>query len=809
MSSGRRTPSAAAKRAMLAGTAIAVLWSAVAQAQTSTPAPAQAPAANGPLATAPAARTPDGLAAGELYMEADQIIRDDETQRTTAEGSVEIRYEGRTLRADRLIYEQAEQEGQGVIRAIGNVQIINSDGTVEYANEFVLDEDMRAGVALGFSARLQENVKIAGASAIRRSENVQELHQAIYTPCPICTTNGSPKTPTWSISADRVVQDRKRRIVYYRNAKVHVLGAPVLYSPVFWHADPQSGRASGFLTPEPGLSNRRGFSYEQPYLWVISPYSDLVISPQLNTKVNPLLNGQYRQRFYSGDLDVRFGYTHERDFNGQGERVPGSEATSRSYILSRGAFQAGEHWRWGFTAERASDKLIFDKYDIGNVFESRGPYVADDRRLISQLYAIRQDEKSYFSTAAISIQGLRPSTIEYPKLENDRAFPLIAPLVESRYELGQMFGGRVRLRGSAVGLTREQAPNTIERIPGIDSRRVTAQADWRRALTSVGGLRVDPFVDVRVDGYSLSDVVAGPGSATTSRTTSRLLGAAGADISYPLFRRWRDSTIVLEPLAQVVVSPDARQIVVGRDADGQPIYLNEDSVAFEFDETTLFRPDKFPGFDLYEDGARLNVAGRASVLWDDGRRASLLVGRSFRADKNEVFSPRSGLRSKASDWVVAGEARPVRGLSFFTRARLDSDDLSIQRLEAGANVVNRRGSGFVRYLTDNYNVSLADLGNSSNLNRENLDIGGELNLTRNWGVTAYGNVDLNPPSVPGLENSSAAWVIRDVGVFYRDDCVRVDVIYRKEDTRIAQLGPREQITVRLTLATLGGPLYGR
>ncbi len=46
-----------------------------------------------------------------------------------------------------------------------------------------------------------------------------------------------------------------------------------------------------------------------------------------------------------------------------------------------------------------------------------------------------------------------------------------------------------------------------------------------------------------------------------------------------------------------------------------------------------------------------------------------------------------------------------------------------------------------------------------------------------------------------------------VGVFYRDDCVRVDVIYRKEDTRIAQLGPREQITVRLTLATLGEPIY--
>ncbi len=98
-----------------------------------------------------------------------------------------------------------------------------------------------------------------------------------------------------------------------------------------------------------------------------------------------------------------------------------------------------------------------------------------------------------------------------------------------------------------------------------------------------------------------------------------------------MFRRWRDSTVVLEPLLQLAVSPNAKQIVVGHDpTTGAPVYLNEDSVAFEFDETNLFRANKFPGYDLYEDGARVNVAGRASVLWDDGRRASFLVGRSYR-----------------------------------------------------------------------------------------------------------------------------------------------------------------------------------
>ena len=813
MSSRRRPPSAAARHALFAGAAFAVLWPLAAAAQVPEPG-VLAPGSplvpreqrgqvldNAPIRpnapAKPAKVINDGLQPGELYMEADQLTRDDKAKITTAEGHVEVRYEGRTIRADRLVYTEGETEGMGVIRAYGHVVTLNSDGTSEYANELTLDDKMRAGVALGFSARLQQNVKIAGASAVKRNENVRELNKAIFTPCPICVGD-TPKTPTWSISADRVVQDKVRRVVYYQNARIHVLGATVLYLPVFWHADPEAERASGFLSPNLGASDRRGFSYEQPYLWVISPYSDLVVSPQINTKVNPFLNGQVRKRFYSGDIVARFGFTHDKDFDGQGNSF--GNDTWRSYILAQGVFHPADHWRAGFTAERTSDDLIFDKYEIGKVYEARGPYVADDRRLISQVYAIRQDTQSYVSAAAFTIQGLRPGDI-------DRTFPLVAPLVEAHYDPNMdVLGGRLRIDGSGVVLTRDQSPdNPLLRLPGLDSRRVTAQADWRRSFISTSGLRVDPFINVRVDGYSLSDVLTGtgatPGTATTaSKSVSRALAVAGADISYPMFRRWRDATVVVEPLVQVAVSPDAKQIVVSHDPITKaPVYLNEDSVSFEFDETNLFRADKFPGYDLYEDGARINVAGRASILWDDGRRGSLLVGRSFRDQANDVFAIRSGLRTKSSDWIVAADAQPITGVSLFTRARLDSNDLSIHRLEAGVNVSNKWGSGYVRYLTDDFNVNLTNPLAPASAKTENLDLGGEIYFGKNWGVSAYGNRDI----------AQDAWVIRDVGVFYRDDCTRVDVIYRKEDTVIGRLGPTSSISVRLTLATLGGPLYAR
>ncbi|WP_297695824.1 LPS assembly protein LptD [Phenylobacterium sp.] len=791
MSLRRRSPFAAAKRALLVGAAIAAIGAG--------PALAQRPG----RPTPPPPPAPDGLQPGELYMEADQVIRDDQKKVTTAQGAVEVRYQGRTLRADRVVYQEGENGQKGVIRAFGHVQVINADGSVDFADQLVLDDKMQAGAAQGFSTRMPQtipgfgalDIKLAGATAVRRSEDVQELNRAIYTPCPVCAQNHAVK-PTWSIAAERVVEDKPRRIIYYRHARILVHGVPILYFPIFWHADPSAERVSGLLGPKFQISDRRGFSYEQPYLFTLTPSTDLILSPQINTKVNPLLNGRIRQRFYSGDIDLRFGYTYERDFDSSGHKF--GDGTSRSYILGRGGFQVSDTWRWGFTAERTSDPLLFDKYQIGDVYLTRGPYIPDDRRLISQVYAARQDTASYFSAAAMSFQGLRAG-------DNDRTFPIVAPLVEAHYDdPDQLLGGRLRVTGSAVALTRDQSPtDPTARLPGLDSRRVTGEVNWQRAFTSDAGLRVEPFIDVRADAYSLGDILTGVGAQTTSREVTRGLAVAGANVTYPFYRRFSDFTVVLEPQVQLAASPRAKQILIGRDASGQPVFFNEDSVAFDFDETTLFRTDKFPGYDLYEDGVRLNVAGRAEVLWDDGRRANLLIGRSFRDKANTVFPATSGLQGRASDWIVAADAQPIKGLSFFARARLDSDDLSVHRAEAGVNLTNKWGTGFVRYLRDDSNLLGPTVVGTTVVPAgqrvENFELGGDVPVGKNWGITAYGNRDM----------IQHAWVIRDIGVYYRDDCVRVDVIYRREDTVIGRLGPADSIALRLTLATLGSPFTVR
>ena len=771
-----------------------------------------------PAAPAPSPAVDDGLGDGGYYLESDLLIRDDVNQKMIAKGDVEARYQGRTLRADEVVYDTKSE----VVTAHGHVTLINADGTAQFADDMTMDKELKAGFAQGFSARLDKNIKIAADTAIRRNEQITELNKAIYTPCEICAAK--PK-PTWSIEADKVVQDKNRHLVYYHGATIRVFGAPLMYLPVFWHPDPQTERSSGFLTPKIGVSKRRGVSYTQPYLLVLSPSQDLIVSPQINGKINPFVNLNYRKRFYSGAVEVRAGGTYEKDFDNHGHRF--GEATAKSYILAKGQFDVDEKWKWGFTAERASDPLIFDDYDVNDVYQQRGMFTGDDHRLMSQLYTKRQDKRSYFSASVISMQGLRvggldPSTGLGNKFENSGAFPTIGPLIEGRWEPeSHVLGGRLRVQGSGVALTRSEsqfgeppynfiaAGNDYKGQDGVDSIRGSFQGDWRASIVTGPGVRIQPFAQARGDAYRVSDVflpsaalVAGDISSINYR---RALGVAGLDLSLPLYRSLKGGgSIVLEPLVQFAAGSNSSRvpIVVARDALGAPIYFNEDSTNFELDETNLFDVNKSPGFDLYEGGKRMNIGGRATVDLADGRSGNLLIGRSLRTKVDPLLPTRAGLDQKASDWIVAGSITPIRGVTAFSRARFDNDTGKLNRIEGGIDASSARGYTSLRYLRDNRDTS--------GLRQENLDFNIDYTVWKNWGVTALGRLSYQDARAFGQPESESqwSWTRRDLGVYYKDDCIRIDVIYQNEDryTQTAtglRLKSDESVMLRLTLATLG------
>lgn len=801
---------------LLAGAAAMAMasWSGVAQAQ-------QTPPASPPETQ----RGPDGLTPGAVYLEADTASRDGDL--ISAAGDPErvlARFRNTTLRAGRLTYDL----NLGVATADELVEFVDPQGNIIFASHLQLDSDLRAGVAVDFATRFRNGASLMAATAVRRSENVNELNYALFTPCPICDAEGNPREPSIAIQAEKVVQDESLRAVLYRNAVFKVGGVPVFYLPWFAHPDPTVERASGFLVPIPSYDEGRGFSLEVPYLQVLSPSEDWLISPQINSRVAPLLNLQWRRRFADGAMVVRGGYTYERNFgdfdlDGDGDaesNVKFGDRTSRSYLLGHGRFDPEGPWRWGFTAERTSDKTLFDRYDVRDPYQDNGLYYGDQRRLISQIYAEHQTDRSYVSVAAFTLQSLRvarfdPITPALNEFERDGSLPIVAPLVEARWEPdGPVLGGRLRLRGSAVALHRDDyvgspvlnpgilpAGPTLG-LPGVDSRRVTAQVDWRKTMISPAGVRWEPFIDLRADYYSVADLppTLGPGEESIGRGRATV----GVDVSYPLIRRFGATDMILEPMAQLTLSTDP---------DLDPRIPNEDSETIELDEGSLFRVDRFPGHDLHEGGLRFTTGARTTLRWDDGRQASLFIGRSFRSDEEpgflapvpdapaDLYDP-TGLASTTSDWVVQGDFSPSDRIRGWGHATVDSSG-NVRRAEIAVDGRwGRRNLATISYILDRSNP----LAGPNNRNYEFVQLAGQQFLYGNWGVAFAGIADFERTPRPGQPNPD--YLVRsEIGLLFDDDCFRFELGWRRDNTRVRPSGPSEGPYVRLTLATFGGTGY--
>ncbi len=778
----------------------------------------QPPQAVAPVAT-DTAPGPDGLTTRDIYIDADQVTQQDNL--ITGVGSTDrvlARIQSHTLRAGRVAYDM----DKGVATASGNVELTSPNGDVVHASELALDSDLKAGVAVNFATRTSTGASLMAATAVRRSENVSELNYALFTPCPICDAKGQPKTPSISIQAEKVVQDEELRAILYRNATFRVGGVPVFWLPAFAHPDPTVERASGLLIPRINYDDGRGISADIPYLHVVSPSEDWLITPQINTRVLPFLNLQWRRRFDDGMIVVRGGYTYAQNFgdfdlNGDGQaesNVNFGDRTSRSYLLAHGRFNLDGPWRWGFTAERTSDKTLFDRYDIIAPYQDNGLYYGDRRRLISQVYAERQTERSYLSIAAFSMQSLRvaefdPVTPALNIFENDNTLPIVAPLIDGRWEPAQeILGGRLRLKLSAVALFRDAyvgspvlRPEILPTGPttglkGVDSRRVSLGGEWRRVFYSPNGIRYEPFVDLRADFYSIGDLPTFGGQ--DSATVTRGRATAGFDVSYPLYRRLSaTSDLVLEPLAQMSIS---------NKADLDPRIPIEDIHTAELDESSLFRIDRLPGYDFYEGGFRITAGARATLRWDQNRSASLFIGRSMRGEQedafrfaipdrpNKLYDP-SGLASQTSDWVVQGSFSPSDRIRGWGHATIDGSG-DVRRAEASVDGTwGRRNIATVSYIVDRSNPTPGPL----NRNYAFIQLSGQQFVYGNWGVAVRGIADLERDLITRSE----------VGLVFDDDCFRVELGYRRDNTRVRPTGPAEGVYIRLNLATFGGSGYGQ
>ena len=137
-------------------------------------------------------------------------------------------------------------------------------------------------------------------------------------------------------------------------------------------------------------------------------------------------------------------------------------------------------------------------------------------------------------------------------------------------------------------------------VPGSYTR-VSGETQWKRSFTDPFGQVFTPFVKLRADAAAIS-VTNSPGVANYlapgDSAEFRVMPTVGLEYRYPFISVQPWGTQTIEPIAQVIVRPNETNI--GK-------LPNEDSQSLVFDDTNLFKIDKFAGWDRIEGGGRANV----------------------------------------------------------------------------------------------------------------------------------------------------------------------------------------------------------
>ncbi len=116
-----------------------------------------------------------------------------------------------------------------------------------------------------------------------------KLKNGVFTTC-----KKRDDCPPWELSAERIVHDKKNKIIKYENALLKIYDKPVIYFPKFQHPDPTVNKQSGFL--DPGIkssSNKKNF-LSLPYYLAISDNRDATFSPRFYGHEEFLLQTEYR-----------------------------------------------------------------------------------------------------------------------------------------------------------------------------------------------------------------------------------------------------------------------------------------------------------------------------------------------------------------------------------------------------------------------------------------------------------------------------------------------------------------------------------
>jgi LPS-assembly protein len=590
----------------------------------------------------------------------------------TAQGHVQAWQNDHYLSADRITFDR----NTGVAAAHGHVLIVEPTGEIIFGDYAELSAGMKNGVITGMRALLAAGGKLAANGARRTEGKLNEMSRAVYSSCNVCALD--PSRPTeWDIRADHMTQDLQAKRIEYSDAWLDFYGVPVFYFPYMSNTDPSVKRQSGFLTPSLGTSSEHlGPFITIPYYFVLDDQSDLLLTPEFNTEQGGELEATYRRKFNDGAVNIDGAIGHD-------------QGTLGGYVLSSANFNWNDTWRYGANVNLGSSIDYLRDYMVPGY---GGNYLG------SNAFVEGFGVGSYTRIAVSGYQALNGNVTQ-------DELPYVLPRYDfSFFSEPVVLGGRITLDTTDFDVLRGQ---------GTDTQRVAARLQWDRSFG--GALGEQWLLTAQVAGAAYHD--EGLNNQPNYGNVSNSDAIHGqpqiaAKVSWPFVRDAGSlGTQIIEPIVQLIAAPQSGNSLNDR-------IPNEDSLDYEFTDSTLFSLNRFGGYDRFDGGLRANFALHGSWTFRGGQTLDALVGASAiqHIDTNlyPLFQPWNGFErgQHLSDVVGRVTFAPYKWVEFTTRARVDHDNGDLRFGEATMGLgrpILRLNMGYLYGATDPYALYASNL----------------------------------------------------------------------------------------------------
>src|SRR5579862_9721663 len=653
-----------------------------------------------------------------VVFSADDVTYDDQLDIVTARGHVEMSQSGRTVLADVVSYNQRSD----TVIATGHVSLIEeATGETTFGNYVELHDNMRDGFIRDVRMLMADRSRLAGNTARRTDANRTEVVRGVYSPCDLCQSDPSAP-PTWQIRAARITHDTEDKLLEFYNATFELDGIPALWVPYMSHPDPTVKRASGFLPLTVGNNTILGAYAATPYYLVLSDDKDLTISPLFTSDQSLMLEGEYRERFDRGLIDI-IGSLADSDPD-PSLTGPPNPSQLRGHVFATGEFDLDDEMRAGFDIRRVSDTIYLQEYKVG----------AYQNFLNSDTYLEDFNGRDYGSAFAYAFQSLQ-SDVE------NRTQPVVLPVATYTWAGRPLdWGGRFTTSLNVLDLIRETGPS---------DRRVSVGTEFDPPFDAPGGQRLNFLAALRGDQYYATSEPLVPNGPLGDHATTRAFPQVGLEWRWPWAAQSRGSHWIIEPRAAIYAAP------VGLNPSSIP---NDDSGAVDFNDAELFSHDRFAGYDQVDSGQRVDYG--LHVNWRGGASAvDMLVGQSWRFQNQSPFAINGtgdGLEHTLSDYVGRINLSPGAYFDINYHFRFNEADLRPERQEVTVSTITSPVSGSVGYLQIGNNVHDGETA------RQQMSLRLDVKLGTYWSVYGNGTRDL-----AGDSHLLAA----EIGTRYSDECM--------------------------------------